>query len=313
MNEKSSSVSTTPEGLLNEISAIRSVPIQVEENFNHTASQLIELAHYQLSSQNITLTVGKQIVVLGDCLEVLKSLPDKFIDVFVTSPPYNIGLKYGTYQDNKPMDKYLDWLNQIFPQAKRKLKDDGSVFLNVGSTNKNPWLASDVANCLRDLFVLQNRIVWVKSISINDFTSGHFKPINSRRFINHTYEDIFHFTKNGAVSLDRTAIGVPYMDKNNIKRKSDSLDLRCRGNCWHEPYETIRNKTQKGNHPAIFPKNLVEMCIKLAGYDSNTVVCDPFLGSGTSLIVAERLGINGIGIEVDKDYFDYACSVVTKA
>ena len=109
------------------------------------------------------------------------------------------------------------------------------------------------------------------------------------------------------MKLDRTAIGVPYMDKNNLKRKKDTTDLRCRGDSWHIPYKTIRSKRQKGNHPAVFPEELVEWCIKLAGYNNDTVVRDPFLGSGTTLVVAKRLGINGIGIEIDTKYFEYSC------
>jgi site-specific DNA-methyltransferase (adenine-specific) len=109
------------------------------------------------------------------------------------------------------------------------------------------------------------------------------------------------------VKINRTAIGVPYVDKNNLKRKSDSLDLRCRGNCWHIPYETINSKRQKGNHPAVFPEKLVEFCIKLAGYNNDTIVCDPFLGSGTVLMVAQRFGLNGLGIEIDKNYFEHTC------
>lgn len=266
-----------------------------------------------LSSKNINLSEEKQKVVLGDCMQILAELPDRSINLFVTSPPYNIGINYGAYQDNKPMEKYLADLYQLFVQVKRVLRNDGSVFLNIGSTNRHPYLPFDVASCLKDLFILQNRITWVKSISIGDTTHGHFKPINSPRFINQTCEDIFHFSKNGAVRLDRTAIGVPYMDKNNISRKADSHDLRCRGNCWFIPYKTIRSKEQKGRHPAIFPEKLVESCIKLAGYDSDTVVCDPFLGTGTTLMVAKRLGIKGIGIEIDENYFDYACSVIAEA
>jgi site-specific DNA-methyltransferase (adenine-specific) len=120
-------------------------------------------------------------------------------------------------------------------------------------------------------------------------------------------------SKYGSARLNRTAIGVPYMDKNNIARKSDSNDLRCRGNCWFIPYKTIRSKDQKGNHPAIFPDKLVEFCIKLAGYNGNTVVCDPFLGTGTTLKVAKRLGISGIGIEMDEKYYNYACRTIGNA
>lgn len=266
----------------------------------------------QKSTKLLRQEIDNQQIILGDCLEVLKNIQEKTIDIVITSPPYNIGLKYNSYQDKKDGNEYLEWLYEIFAQIKRVLRDYGSVFLNVGSTSKNPWLSFDVAGILRKLFILQNRIIWVKSISIGERTFGHFKPINSDRFINQTYEEIFHFTKNGHVKLNRTAIGVPYMDKNNIKRKADSCDLRCRGNCWHIPYETINRISQNGEHPAVFPKQLVEWCIKLAGYNKDTVVCDPFFGSGTTLVVTKRLGIKGIGIEIDTKYFEYSCRRLAK-
>lgn len=260
----------------------------------------------RLSSKFKIISGTNQTVFHGECLKGLKALSSNSVDIVITSPPYNIGVKYRTYKDKKGMHHYLKWLHQIFSEVKRILKDEGSLFLNFGSTNMNPWLAYDAANNLRDLFMLQNHIVWVKSISIGETTYGHFKPINSPRFTNHTYEEIFHFTKNGDVGIDRLSIGVPYMDKSNIAKKADSLDLRCRGNSWFIPYKTIRSRNERGHHPAIYPKQLVENCIKLAGYDDDTVVCDPFLGSGTTLVVAEQLGINGFGIELDEVYLKYA-------
>jgi site-specific DNA-methyltransferase (adenine-specific) len=260
----------------------------------------------RLLSKLKTISRTKQTVFHGDCLKGLTTLPSNSVDIVITSPPYNIGVKYRTYNDKMEKSHYLEWLHQIFSEVQRILKDDGSLFLNVGSTNNNPWLAYDAANNLRDLFMLQNHIIWVKSLSIGETTYGHFKPINSPRFTNNTYEDIFHFTKNGDVWIDRLSIGVPYMDKSNIAKKKDSRDLRCRGNCWFIPYETICNRSEKGNHPAIFPEKIAEWCIKLVGYNDDTVVCDPFLGTGTTLVVAEQLGVNGFGIELDTGYLEYA-------
>ena len=76
--------------------------------------------------------------ILGDCLENLKKIEDKSIDLVVTSPPYNIGLKYHKYEDKKPREQYLEWIYDIFIELKRVLKDDGHIFLNMGYTNKDP-------------------------------------------------------------------------------------------------------------------------------------------------------------------------------
>jgi site-specific DNA-methyltransferase (adenine-specific) len=228
------------------------------------------------------------------------------IDVVVTSAPYNLGIKYRSYDDNRPRGKYLRWLGAVFRQVKRVLKDDGSFFLNVGYSNLAPWLSMDVAGAARPLFVLQNRIVWIKSVTVGARTFGHFKPINSARFLTPTYEDVFHFTKRGDVKLDRLAVGVPYADKTNIARWRRAADLRCRGNAWFIPYKTVTSSEQKLRHPAAFPVELPEWCIKLHGVKPGMTVCDPFVGIGSALVAAKRLEVDGIGIEIDPEYAAFA-------
>jgi site-specific DNA-methyltransferase (adenine-specific) len=246
--------------------------------------------------------VGQQTVQLGDCLNLLCAMPDEAIDVVVTSPPYNIGIPYNSYTDKLPRQDYLEWLTTIGKQLSRVMTQDGSFFLNVGGTNADPWIVMDVVNAFRSSFALQNHITWVKSVSIGDDTVGHFKPINSRRFLNNNHEAIFHFTKHGAVPLDRLAVGVPYKDKSNIARWHHAKeDRRCAGNTWFIPYETVQSKTQKFDHPAGFPVGLPDRCIRLHGLE-NTVVLDPFLGTGTTLVAAERLGLKGVGFELDHSY-----------
>ena len=246
--------------------------------------------------------VGNQTVVQGDCLVLLASLPAGSVDVVVTSPPYNIGIAYGSYEDRKPRDQYLEWLAAVGRQLFRVLKADGSVFLNVGSTGTDPWITADVAGAFRDTFNLQNHIVWVKSISIESDTVGHFKPINSKRFLNNNHEAILHFTKTGAVAVDRLAVGVPYKDKTNVSRWDHAkADVRCAGNTWFIPYETVRSKSQKFDHPAGYPVALPDRCIRLHGVKEATVL-DPFLGAGTTLVAASRLGCRGIGFELDPSY-----------
>ena len=247
-------------------------------------------------------------IIQGDCLDKFKQISDNYIDLLVTSPPYNLDIKYNSYADNIERTEYLNWLDYVFINISRVLKETGSFFLNIGASNKDPWIYMDVANIARKHFCLQNDIVWVKSIAVGAITHGHFKPINSKRYLNHTYEHLFHFTKNGTVKLDRNAIGVPYMDKTNINRweHNKNHDLRCKGNCWHIPYLTINSKLKKGNHPATFPEELVEHCIKLHGHNSDTILLDPFSGTGTTSVVAKKLHINSIGIELDPYYVEYS-------
>ena len=225
--------------------------------------------------------------------------------MIVTSPPYNIGLRYRSYDDGGDRAEYLAWMRAVAVLLKRVLKDDGSLFLNIAGTSSDPWIGPDVANVLRDIFRLQNSIVWVKSLSIGEETFGHFKPVNSPRYLNHTHEHVFHFTKEGATPLDRLAVGVPFQDKSNIARWGHTADRRCAGDVWFIPYETIRSKSQRSHHPSPFPVALPERCIKLHGKpDAN--VLDPFLGVGSTLLAAQRLGCAGIGMEIDAEYAEAA-------
>ena len=189
---------------------------------------------------------------LKDCITGMRAyLQDKSVDVVVTSPPYNIGVDYdGVYNDNKPESEYLAWIGEVGNEIKRVLKDDGSFFLNIGSNTKNPWNAMDVAEAMREHFVLQNEIQWIKSIFIpreylgkknrevilKDTTIGHSNPINSDRLLKRNQESIYHFTKTGSVAIDKWAVGAPYQDKSNIGRYSD-IDLTDAGNTWFIPYD----------------------------------------------------------------------------
>jgi len=138
---------------------------------------------------------------------------------------------------------------------------------------------------------------------------GHFKPISSKRFLNDCHEYVFHFTKTGSVEIDRLALGVPYQDKSNIARwgHTGGRDRRCRGNTWYVPYETIQSRKKERPHPATFPVQLAEWCIKLHGVSRVQTMLDPFLGIGNSAVAAQKCGVKKfIGFEIDQDYLTEA-------
>jgi site-specific DNA-methyltransferase (adenine-specific) len=199
-------------------------------------------------------------------------------------------------------------------ELRRILQPEGSFFLNIGGAPSNPMLPHELVTRLCSLFVLQNTIHWIKSISVQDKAGevrshGHFKPISSKRFLHDCHEYIFHFSGNGHVELDRLAIGVPYADKSNIARWSHTkgADLRCRGNTWFVPYETIQNRRRERPHPATFPMQLAEWCIKLHGEGRVTTMLDPFLGIGNSAVAAQRCGVKEfVGFEIDETYLEEA-------
>lgn len=246
--------------------------------------------------------LGRHALIRGDAMNVVRRMADRSVDVVVTSPPYNIGLAYRSYEDRLAERDYIDWMSVICAQIARVLKADGSFFLNIAGSSSQPWLPFELITRLRERFVLQNHIVWIKSIAIEETTYGHFKPVNSSRFVNHNHEHVFHLTHKGDVRVQRLAAGVPFTDKTNITRRRHAIDRRCRGNTWFIPYETIRHRKEKYLHPAPFPVALPTACLTLHGYDENTVLLDPFMGTGTSLVAAEQLGVRGIGIDIDTRY-----------
>jgi site-specific DNA-methyltransferase (adenine-specific) len=265
----------------------------------------------------VDITVGRSRIQLfhGDCVEVLPHLAPASIGVVVTSPPYNLGIKYRSYEDDLPRAEYLAWTDRWLRAASRAMSPDASLFLNVGAKPTDPWIPLEVAQVARQCFRLQNTIHWVKSIAIDreaaganagldrDVAVGHYKPINSDRFVNDCHEYIFHFTPRGRTPLDRRAVGVPYQDPSNIKRWAAAGEgLRCRGNTWFVPYETIQNRDRDRPHPASFPPKIPEQCLRLHGLDRAGLVLDPFLGLGNTAIAAAKLGLDFVGIEMDADY-----------
>jgi site-specific DNA-methyltransferase (adenine-specific) len=256
---------------------------------------------------------------LGDCLDVLPLLGRASVNVVVTSPPYNLGIKYRTYDDSLPPSEYLRWTGQWVREVAATLAPGGSLFLNVGAKPKEPWVAMDIAHAVRPYLHLQNTIHWVKSIVIEqkaagaganltrDLAVGHYKPINSDRFLNDCHEFIFHFTPSGDTRLDRTAIGVAYQDQSNVGRWQKAAgNRRCRGNAWFLPYETINSREKDRPHPATFPVRLPEYCLRLHGTNRARHVLDPFTGLGSTAVACARLGLDFVGIELDRDYLDLA-------
>jgi site-specific DNA-methyltransferase (adenine-specific) len=258
-----------------------------------------------------------------DCVKGMRKLTDASVDIVVTSPPYNLGIKYQNYRDNKTREQYLKWSCQWAREVKRVLKDNGSFFLNLGACPSNPLIPHELLVALKadDVgFVLQNTFHWIKSITINtrdghQMSAGHFKPIHSKRYVNDCHEYVFHLTKHGGTPVDRLSIGVPYSDKSNIHRwaHTKGRDLRCRGNNWFIPYKTIVSRSKERPHPATFPVELAVNCIKMHGCRPDLVVMDPFLGIGHSALAAKQCGVaRFIGFDVDAEYITVARKALTR-
>lgn len=251
-----------------------------------------------------------------DCIEGMKRIQEGAIDVIICSPPYNIGTKYGKYKDD--ITGYVNFTDKWVREIQLTLSINGSFFLQVGSIPSNPWIAEGIAEIAMRHFTLQNKIYWIKSIDsifidnseqlkdreyAKDIMVGHIKPINSERYLSDCVEMIYHFTKTGNIPIDKLAVGCQYSDKSNLTRGSRGKngDVRCRGNAWYIPYQTIRSRSDRP-HPATFPVELAKRCILLHGLDRCKIILDPFMGIGTTAIAAKELGKDCIGFEIDSEY-----------
>src|SRR3954471_6416109 len=144
----------------------------------------------QLAAADRSQMAGRHRVLCGDCLAVLPTIEAASVDLVVTSPPYNLGISYRGYVDRRTEDDYLSWLVEVARELRRVMRPDGSCFLNISGSSSAPWLPFELIVRLRPIFVLQNHITWIKSITTRGDSVGHFKPVAGQRFLHHNHEHI---------------------------------------------------------------------------------------------------------------------------
>jgi len=262
-----------------------------------------------------------------DCVRYLRDNPETF-NLMVTSPPYNVGKDYGAAgKDRMKEPDYLAFLKEFSFAVSSSLAPNGSLFLNFGTQSGNQVLAHKVVMALTKHLKLHNTFHWVKSISLSKGgqeevwdSSGHFSPSSSKKHPHGAHEYVWQFVRpEDSPVIGRLNLGVPYADKSNVKRwgHTGGRDRRCRGNLWFIPYKTIQKQR---SHPAPFPPELVEYCIRIAnpvieaedpgGFREHLrylKMLDPFCGEGNSAIAARKQGVGFYrGVDLNPDFVDMA-------
>lgn len=234
-------------------------------------------------------------ILIGDCREVLKTIPDKSIKLVVTSPPYNIGKPYGKYKDKIPLNEWKELINDVTKEVYRVLTDDGSFFMNLSPIPFGeykeilplPYIGYDIMK--ENKFYLRNMITW---------TFNNMQNCTLR--LSGRYENILWGVKdlkNYVFNLDD--VRIPYITQNDKRLTGKGRNPT---DVWY--FDRVNNMTKSKydlKHPTIYPLEMIERIIKMSSNEGD-IILDPFAGSGTTLVAANLLGRKSIGIEIDSRY-----------
>jgi adenine-specific DNA-methyltransferase len=238
-----------------------------------------------------------------DCLEAMTILPDESINLTVTSPPYNIGKEY---ENLLPLDDYINWCQKWITEVYRLTLCDGAFWLNLGYLSiKNLAKAIPISYLLWDKipFYLIQEIVWNYGAGVAG--SKFFSPRN---------EKFLWYVKNSeAYTFNLDDIRDPNVKYPNQK-KNGKIRVNPLGknptDVWEFPKVTSgqnRSSKERTPHPAQFPSAVIQRIIQ-ASSNQNQIILDPFLGSGTTAMVALDLNRLVIGFEIRQDYCDIAAN-----
>ncbi|MBE6451904.1 MAG: site-specific DNA-methyltransferase [Alphaproteobacteria bacterium] len=236
-------------------------------------------------------------VICQDCFKAMEYLPSSFVDLMIVDPPYNLTKNFGkNIFKAMEAESYLAWLDSWLSKTVRLLKDNASIY--ICSDWKTSLFIPEIAG---KYFLLQNRISWERE-------KGRGANNNWKNCL----EDIWFFTKskNYTFNLDSVKIQrpvlAPYRDKKgNPKDWQESSGNKFRltspSNIWTDISIPFWSMPENTNHPTQKPEKLIAKLI-LASSNEGDFVFDPFLGSGTTAVVAKKLGRKYLGIEQEKEY-----------
>lgn len=252
---------------------------------------------------------------LGDCVEHLVSLPSNSIDLIFTSPPYADQRK-STYGGVAP-DEYVEWFLPISTQLLRVLKPTGTFILNI----KEKVLEGERSTYVMELILAMRKQGWLWTEEFIWHKKNSYPGKWPNRFRD-AWERLLQFNKEKKFHMYQDEVMVPMGDWAKSRLRNLSETDRRRDNSkvgsgfgknisnWLTrekayPTNVIHLATECGNknHSAAFPEELPEWFIKLFTLEGDTVL-DPFMGSGTTNLVAEKMGRNSVGIEIVPEYYN---------
>ena len=237
----------------------------------------------------------------GDCLEIMKGIPNNSIDLIVTSPPYWKGFEYEAYFNS--YKQYLDWCELWISECKRVLKLNGTFYLNVINDSEITIRAFEIMEIAtrKLMWKLHDTIIWYRY---------NQQPANTSRQLTNQCEYVF--------MLKHTSANT-YLDKKSAYENNPSMfKTKNVGNVWEIPFNKgvkckgfgRKETNSKWGHGG-FPVELPETCILLSSKENDTVL-DMFMGSGTTGVACVNTNRNFIGIELNKDYFEIAKERIEK-
>ncbi len=223
----------------------------------------------------------------------MKSMPENFIHLIITSPPYNVGKPYINHNDKMPYKEYLNWLEEVWKECYRVLVVGGRICINVPSVTADGEyqpLFVDVVNQMRKIgYIMRGDILWYKQTISKRTAWGSWKS-PSNPYVVQPYEFVMVFSKEQRkLEGDIKKIDIT---RNEFIKFSNSF--------WD-----IKPETQPKGHPSPFPEELVYRLIKFYSYAEN-IVMDPFGGTGTVSVVCVKNERKHIYIDNCKEYCEMA-------
>jgi site-specific DNA-methyltransferase (adenine-specific) len=235
--------------------------------------------------------------ILGDCFQVFDVLPKAAVDLLILDPPYNLNKKFGDSIFSRiPVAAYTDWLRLLFKSVKRLLKPGATVYVC------GDWLTStSIFEAASEHFIVRNRITWEREKGRGALTN--WKNASEDIWFC-TVSDRFTFNVD-AVKLRRRVLA-PYRDATGQPKdwfETDGRNFRDThpSNLWTDITVPFWSMPENTDHPTQKSEKLVARLV-LASSNPGDVVFDPFLGSGTSSVVAKKLGRQYSGVELDERY-----------